>query len=727
MFPRIRSMDERLGAFPAKGLPVKGQVTLRWNTHQVPYILAEKDEDLAFMLGMVHMHLREGQMEVLRRLAAGRISEMAGPLTADIDHALRILDLGKAVPEIEAQLPQETRQFLERFVEGINFYQAHTELAPPEFGLLGIERDPWSVRDILLLSRLAGADVNWFIYTSLLKVEAEDERRTLWVRLLGGSGDISALMGSSQPASLQSLAGSIRAGSNSVVVAPSRSATGSALIANDPHLGLRLPNFWLIVGMSSPSYHAVGLMIPGVPILGVGRNRCIAWGGTNMRAASSDLYEVGDLAPEQITKRQVIIRQRLWGTSKREVRDTEWGPIVSDAEVLGFKYNRPVALRWIGHQVTDEISAFLSATRSCSVDEFRAAFSTFGVSAQNILFATSNGDIGHIRAAILPKREGAQPFPPHSPIRKREEGDAGWAQLQNASDLPLTLNPTEGYIVSANNRPSKDDPVVGMVFSPNDRVDRMRTMIEVKALVGVPDLIELQRDVYSKQAQELAKYFSILLSGPTGESGRIKQALERWDGRYEVDSKGALIFELMLSQVVERMLVALEKPEFKGGYSQWGFLNEYLRSDLEALPEADRRDLVVEAAQKVASMKESDSTWGQVHRLSLGHPLMGIPLLGRFFVEFDAPSAGSRETLMKSAHGFVEGVHDAQFGAQSRHISDLSDPDANYFVLLGGQDGFLGSTTFLDQVPLWERGEFIRMPLTQQVIEQEFDAAIFRY
>jgi penicillin amidase len=299
--------------------------------------------------------------------------------------------------------------------------------------------------------------------------------------------------------------------------------------------------------------------------------------------------------------------------------------------------------------------------------------------------------------------------------------------LQNASDLPLTLNPSEGYIVSANNRPSKDDPVVGMVFSPNDRVDRMRTMIEARASVGVPDLIQLQRDVYSRPAQELAKYLSILLSGSSGEKERIKQALENWDGRYETDSNGALIFELMLSQVVERTLSARGEPELKGSYSQWGFLIEYLRSDLATLPESDRRDLVAHAAQEVASMEESGFTWGQVHRLSLGHPLMGIPLLGRFFVEYEAPSAGSRETLMKSAHGFVEGVHDAQFGAQSRHISDLSDPDSNYFVLLGGQDGFLGSTTFLDQVPLWERGEFIRMPLTLEVIEDEFDAAIFRY
>ena len=115
---------ERLAAFPTEGLPVERPVTVRWNEHLVPYIEAETDRDLAVALGMVHAHLREGQMEFLRLLAQGRLSEVLGPFAREVDRALRIVDFGHAAPEMERRLPPETWDWIQAYCDGLNHYRS---------------------------------------------------------------------------------------------------------------------------------------------------------------------------------------------------------------------------------------------------------------------------------------------------------------------------------------------------------------------------------------------------------------------------------------------------------------------------------------------------------------------------------------------------------------------------------------------------------------------------
>jgi len=299
--PKPLSIDQRLAAIPRKDAPLEHKLIIRWNEQAVPYLEAGSDADLAFGLGLVHAHLRGGQLALLKRISQGRISEMAGPFTTKVDHALRILDLGRAAPQIEAALPDETRRWLERFVEGMNYYQANTPNTPPEFSLLGISFEPWTVRDVITLSRLVGADVTWFAYFSLLSERRKGQTdEASWRRLIAttqaGAPNFRAAENDSQLLH-DLLRASGRSGSNSLALAPGRSQSGGALLANDPHLGVQLPNFWILAGVKSPSYHAVGMMIPGVPIFGIGRNPGVSWGGTNMRAAASDIINISDLDP----------------------------------------------------------------------------------------------------------------------------------------------------------------------------------------------------------------------------------------------------------------------------------------------------------------------------------------------------------------------------------------------------------------------------------------------
>jgi penicillin amidase len=150
---------------------------------------------------------------------------------------------------------------------------------------------------------------------------------------------------------------------------------------------------------------------------------------------------------------------------------------------------------------------------------------------------------------------------------------------------------------------------------------------------------------------------------------------------------------------------------------------EFVAEDLDG-SDGDVTEALSVALHEAAPKFADFADWGEMHRLDLGHPLANIPVIGSRFRFADFAAAGSRETLMKTAHSTTDGRHGTRYGSNSRHISDLSDPDENYFVLLGGQDGWFGSSTVMDQVPLWREGRYIRVPLGLEAVREAFSHRI---
>ncbi len=731
--PRPASIEQRLDALPVAGhAGLERPVTIRWNDHLIPWIEAETDRDLAYAIGLVHGHLRGAQIALLRMIARGRLSEIAGPLALDVDHALRILDFGRAAPTIIAAWPAETRSFVDAFLAGLNHATQRAERPPPEFALLGLRPEPYTPEDMLAIGRLAGTDITWLTYISLLGERGQPHFARLWQRVLEAGASLTPpeeLPGAAQAALGTILASTSRAGSNTVAVAPSRSASGGALLASDPHLGLSLPNLWMILGMRSPSFHLVGMMVPGLPIVGLGRNPDLAWGGTNLRAASSDLFDVSGLPPDAITTRSETIRQRLWFSATRPVRTSPHGPVVSDASLLPARPGEAIALRWAGHEPSDEITALLRAARARSGADFRESFAGFGVSPQNMLYADRAGTIGRITAALLPSRPG---FPAADPVL--DAGDpaatAPWRRLWDARDLPRLENPAEGILASANENPAtwvKAPPPIGWFFSDGDRLARLGELLRNGGKrVAVEDLMALQTDTRAPKAAVLATGLLQRLEALPGGAPEpaLLARLRGWDGDYRADSEGALVFELLLGRLVPLLQAEARAGARglagRGPETGWNFLTTFLLRDLDALPPARREAVLRGAAAEAAPLAARYRSWGDVHRLRAAHWLVNLPLLGRRFVFESFPVGGSRETPMKTGHGLVAGPHEVSFGSMARHVSDLSDPDANWFLLFGGQDGWLGSAAFADQVPLWRERRAIRMPLSAPTVAREF-------
>ena len=710
------STETRLAAIPTSGLQLEQPVTIYWNERLIPFIDAATDHDGAYALGIVHAHLRLGQIEILRRLSQGRVMELAGPLrrVREVEQALRIVDLGKTSHEVYARMPADSKAFLDAFVAGLNHYQQTTTQLPHEYALLGMDREPFEPHEILTIARLASVDVQWLVWFRLLALRERPDWPQIWRRALeNGSASVPSLAGEGALEDLaEILQATPRVGSNSFAVAGAKSASGAALIASDPHLGVNLPNMWLLAGMRTPSYHAVGLMIPGLPFVAVGRNQQIAWGGTNLRSAASDLIDVSSLPPEQITTRTVTSRVRFWRQRSLQIRETPYGPIISDAAIMRKRPGEQFALKWIGHRPTDELTAMLRLNRATNWGEFRSALEGFAISAQNFVYADASGNVGQLTATHLPRRVSELP----SDIVRPLADAAAWDTILTARDLPSSYNPPQGFVASGNNRPADTPYPIGYFYSGDDRILRMRELLSEARKFSPADLRAIQNDTHMRSAARLRD--AIVMRGraiPNLEprARTTLAAIAAWNGRFDVDAKGAVAFQATVANLLPQLADPVERTIIDTGGSEYITYAAMLDSGAHDAALA----VALGAAQEAAL---AFATWGDMHRLQLTHQFAMIPLIGGRYRFSDIPWPGSSETLWRADHPLSSERMRVAFGAQARHISDMANADSNWFALLGGNDGWFNSANFMDQVDAFRDGTLIEMPLRIETVGARF-------
>jgi penicillin amidase len=368
----------------------------------------------------------------------------------------------------------------------------------------------------------------------------------------------------------------------------------------------------------------------------------------------------------------------------------------------------------MGHHATDELSALLAVGRARSWQEFLTALEGFAIPAQNMIYADADGHIGQAMAAHLPSRPHVVP----QDMIEKASALKHWDQMVSARDLPHRLDPPEGFVASANNMPARARVAIGFFFSPDERVNRLRELLGGPGKVSRENLTAVQNDVTVPSATALRDLVVRVLDEPGSTEKRLPvlEALRAWDGAYAVDSRGALAFELIAYHFVVALHGRENVATYLATWDPWALLRE----DLDHADRARVRGALHKAARRAQPSFARLRSWGNAHRLRLRHAFGSAPLVGRRFRYADLPTAGGNETVMKTAYGFSAGRHRVRLGANARHISDLGDPDANYFVLLGGQDGWLGSANFLDQLALWRDRAMIHVPLRLEAVRAAF-------
>lgn len=736
----------------------------------VPHIYAKDAADAAFGLGFCHAQDRMWQMELNRRVGSGRLSELLGERAIPADRFLRRLGLRRAAEKEFAAVEGEVKETLESYAKGVNAALAKIRLplelkllgVKPE-PWTPTDSLVWSkVMALSLCANWEGELVRGKVVQKL-GVEKAVKIDLFYpegvpVVIPPGTGSIAPsareLEKLYEEAKPYLALGTVGSASNNWVVAGHRTASGRPILANDPHLKLSLPSVWyeahLIAGDDADRgrIDVYGATLPSLPSVVLGHNRDVAWGFTNSFADVMDVY-VEKFDPKNreqyefkgAWEKATIVRETIkvkgGADVVEEVMITRHGPVVAGVPLAanvvpttGKPYVPPPALslRWAALDVGHTTRAALAMQRARSAADVREALRDWHTPSQNVVFADKD-DIGYVMAGVVPirgKGSGLVPVPGWT-------GEWEWTGWVPFEELPQAWNPDAGYVATANNK------VVGPGYKHHIswdymngyRVGRIEQMLKERSRLTWEDCRDIQRDVFTQAGFEFSRIVAprLVPSGPIETSAA--SLLSLWDGHATVESGGAAVYELMVLEFVRRALLPLLGKELLeevmgktdnplqpfgtmvGRYTSWAVRMAKERPD-GILAAGETWDGVTSAAFRAAVamlVREAGTDpsawqWGELHRFKLDHPLAAQKPLHLIFGSPDMAIGGDTDTPLQTALVPHVSLRADAWAPSWRHIVDFADIDQSRSVFPGGQSGHPGSPHYLDQLPLWYRGEF---------------------
>ena len=753
---------------------LEGTVEIKRDGHGIPQIYADNPADLFFAQGYVQAQDRFYEMDFRRHVTAGRLSELVGKNGLETDELVRTLGWRRVAEQEYESLGGGTRALLQAYARGVNSYidgKSGSELSL-EYAVLSLtgpdyRPEPWTPVDSVAWVKAMSWDLRSNMVDeiertmaarqmSVKDVEAlypdppKSHRPIITNRRLTANGGtfgeppavapaVSASLAKTRDAAeaLPALLGTGEGvGSNSWVVAGSRSATGEPILANDPHLAPSMPGIWYQVGLhcrevtQTCPYDVSGFSFSGMPGVVVGHNRRIAWGVSTMYADVTDLYlERIDGDRYEYKGKQVPLDTRretikvAGGTSRTiTVRSTRHGPLLSDvsADVADAGDTNAVALQWTALTPRPTISAVFALDRAQGWKDFRAAAKRFTVPSQNLVYADVEGNIGYQAPGAIPIRsrgDGRWPVPGW-------DGKHEWKRYVPFDALPRELNPDEGYIVTANNQVVGDKypHTLGADTAPGYRSARIRELLTSKDRHSVRDMTRYQMDAYSSNAEKLVPYLlAIPLETQFARQGQ--DTLRGWDFRQTADSGAAASVNVVWRNVLELTFHdELPREQWPDGGERWFNVmrtildrpNSHWWDNLATPTIVERRDDVLREAMvrardeltKIRSRSTSGWAWGNVHRLTLVNPTLGntgVGVIDRLFNRGPVDVGGGGGLVNANAWDAAEGYAVTAVPSM-RMVVDLADLDRSRWIQLSGSSGHAFHEHYVDQLPLWAAG-----------------------
>lgn len=769
----LGTLPQQAGELQVEGL--SAPVSISRDPHGVTRIEAETDSAVFFAMGYVHAQDRLWQLELSRRMAQGRLAEVFGRQALGLDIYVRTLGIHASAKQSVQALGANAQASLHAYAAGINAWIAEGHRLPVEFTLLGIEPQPWTPADsiswlkmfALNLSGNYQRDLNRYLLAN--KLGPRNSQVLLDDRSALGPATTSSVA----PADFDALAqlanlgadleqqwgiGSRAIGSNAWVVAARHAKDGVATLANDPHVGLDLPSVWYAVELSGDRLKSAGMSIIGLPIVLLGRNEQIAWGATNMMADTMDLY-LEDVSPERADHYRrgdewrafdshvetiavkadfpAVLREPLAPVEIR-VRRTDLGPVISD--LIGGA-ERPLSLRWVGDSGSDvSYEAFLRLNYASDWRSFADAMQTHVSPALNLFYLDRQHNIGHLAVGRIPIRgrgDGSTPVPGW-------DAGAGWTGFIPPAEMPRSLNPEQGFIVSANNRVTDADYpyFISRDWAEPERAQRiealLRDAIGSGTGMGIADHTAVQLDTFDRQPTELLpRLLEVTREDLDPQLERMLAILQAWDGTTAADSIGATVYHAWVQQLrlhlfaddlkphwgnpalkqrmqqltadtpVPGIRAALASTEFD--WCDRGDTTEHESCDrilLDALTDAEYQ------LSKLLGSDIDDWQWGNAHQAIYRHrPFSSIKGLD-FLFERRAPRGGSPNSINLSEFRFdAKDGYVQQVGAAFRQVIQFPQGGARHlYANSTGQSGNVMSAHYDDMVEAFSVGEFRQWP-----------------
>ncbi len=756
-----QSLPDLEGELRLAGLPERVEV-LR-DREGIPHVFAATERDAHFALGVLHAQDRLWQMELQRRIAAGRVAEVLGERAFEIDRLTRTLGIARTAGRIVARLDPSTRASLEAYANGVNAFLGADPVLPVEFLALGVTPEPWRAEDTIgwLLMMAWDLSGNWRTELARLRLSAKLTPEQLAQFLPPYPGDealplpdFRAFYPPVEDAARRLLAAfpdpGEAQGSNSWAVAGTRTPTGKPLLANDPHLGLQAPSLWYFAHLSSPEGNVVGATLPGLPYVVLGRNDRVAWSMTTTGGDTQDLF-VERLSrndpksydtpsgPEPFVVREEVIRV---GREARRiiVRETRHGPVISDAVASAASATPKgyvLSLAWAALSEDNATArAGLEMNRAVNAVDFVAAMRDFHAPQQTLVYADVDGRIGMLAPARVPVRRADNEAMGRLPV-PGWDAKYDWQGFVPFENLPAVADPPGGEIVTANH---KITPPGYREFMTTDwaapyRAERIASLLAAEPMHGVASFRRIQSDLQSRLARELLPQFR---SAPatTDEGRRALALVQAWGGDMTADSAAPLVFaawyrsltrlvyadelgELFRDFWEPRAQFMIEVMHGRGGAARW--CDDVTTPAVETCPELAGRAMDLAAADLARRYgRESEWRWGEAHAAASDHrPFGAVPVLSRLF-NLPVPTPGDtytvnvgHVTLRDEARPFAN-----RHAASLRAIYDLANPEASLFMQSTGQSGNRLSPWYGNFAERWAAVDYVTIPTRREAIAQ---------
>ncbi len=725
----LTGLPQTSGTLSLPGLTADATVTR--DKYGIPHIEAQSRRDAHFALGFVHAQDRFWQMDFLRRLGSGRLSEVIGAPTRNTDRMMRSLGIARLAQASLERLDPDARTLVDAYTDGVNAWlKTQSGAWPAEFYLLRYSPEPWRAADCLIWGRLMAMLLSRSWGEELLRDKIKNALgpEALDILLPPYPADAPrtlAALGIENPLAESSA-------SNGWVLGPGKTESGKPILANDPHLRLRSPAVWYLARLSFPGGELTGATVPGVPFLVLGHNGKIVWGFTTAESDTQDLYyERTDtrlpgkyLTPDgwkDFETRRETLTVRGTEDETIEIRHTRHGPVISDlSEELAIHAG-------VGHVLAlaspalreddDTANALFALNNARSWHDFEQAMKRWHSPQQNIFYADTGGDFGMISAARMPLRGKSDGRIPAEGWKREND----WRGFLPFDRLPWSYNPARGVIHNANNPTGKS---ATQFRTPGYRARRLQNVMENSPPPRMEGSSRLQMDIVSETARDLLPLM-LRSEFSSPQTKRAAALLKSWDFRMDRNRPEPMIFANWLRQLT-RHIFADElgdlMPEWFGlrplpvraaltDHSDWCDSRKTAAVEsCEQILQKSLEDALAQLASRFGTDIES-WRWGDVHIARFNHPVLGrLPVL-KSIGNVSLPVDGGNDTLNRGAtrtssnRDPFSSVH----GAGYRAVYDLADLGQSRFIIAPGQSGHILSENYRSLTTLWRQGGHVRL------------------
>ncbi len=745
------------GSLVLEGL--KEEVEVHKDEFGVPHIFAKNDDDLYFAFGYIHASERLFQMEILKRVIGGRLAELLGADLVKTDKLFRSLGFRrnseKWLSQYEKTVSPEIIKAVEQYVKGLNYF-LQKETLPVEFTILGIGREDFTKADVLGMAAYMGYSFteSFNVDPTITSLEKEFGSAKIAELTKDNSSFAPIIVDDSQKLafSISSSMAEVREtlekhgipalqGSNSWAISPKHTKSGSAMIANDPHIGYANPSVWFEAYLNSPGFEIYGHFLALTPFPAIGFNKEFAWTLTMFENDDMDFYSetlnpknpkqiLFQGKPEDIKETDEIIKVKGGEIVKLTVKETRHGVFLNEIADALEKEKNPIALRWNMFEANNKIhTAMYKMSHSKDIKSFEESLSYLKSPGLNIVYADKKGNIAYWGAGGLNEKNFAT-----DRILDGASGKYEWGKEIQFSQNPHSINPPSGIIVTANNRPSGKLPNrLNGYWQADDRGNRINTLLRQKKKWDLEGLKEVILDTYFEGSDFILNpFFSLIKLSEDKLTKREKetlQILEKWDRTGNRNEAGAAVFSELRYQLAKEMFMdemGVERFNFLSGtnrifhYFKWAYLDEKSSWwDNIKTPEKDLpKDIMYRAlsATTTTLLGKIDSNpknwkWGKLSQLELVHPIGRVKPMNLLFNAGPFPISGGAEVVNNVKTKFHGRDFKPTSGPSMRRLIDFSKLDEIQIIGYLGQSGHRKSPHFQDQSKLYVEGKFRTLSL----------------